>query len=324
MKKYLKDLEAELKKLKISDAEVQEILADHREMIEAAQADGISDEELVEKFGEPKAVAQELKSDVLEAKSQKSEPVVGEGELEGYELFKTFPVIDEVKEVQIKLVSEDLVYFPYDGTSIQVYAKKLKKPDNYKVTFEEGVFVLKRLSSKSFGLFGGNSSPDFGVMVPFELYYDNFDVASVSGDYKLDSINTKSFSANSTSGDYELSNLKVTEAKFRTVSGDIEVSGLNGEEVQVSLVSGDLELENARVEKELNVNTVSGDVDVDNFFGEHIAFKSVSGDLSGKEAYPNSVDLKSVSGDIKISNSNKSHKIDVKYKKSISGDIRIN
>ena len=60
MKKFLKDLETELRKNKLSGAEIKEILADHEEMIQSAKNEGLTDEELEAKFGNPKKVAEEL------------------------------------------------------------------------------------------------------------------------------------------------------------------------------------------------------------------------------------------------------------------------
>jgi len=46
-------LEKELKKLKISSSEIAEILRDHTEIIESALSEGVSEEELSLKFGNP-------------------------------------------------------------------------------------------------------------------------------------------------------------------------------------------------------------------------------------------------------------------------------
>jgi uncharacterized membrane protein len=60
MKKFLKDLETELRKNNLSENEIKEIMADHEEMIQSAKSEGLTDEELEAKFGSPKNVAEEL------------------------------------------------------------------------------------------------------------------------------------------------------------------------------------------------------------------------------------------------------------------------
>ena len=325
MKKYLKDLATELKKLKISDEEIAEILADHTEMINAAKEDGLSDEELEQKFGNPAKVAKELKDDSFSSEIKlQVESVIENGELEGYELFKTFPVLEAVTKVSIKVVSEDVVYFPYDGTSIQVYANKLKKPEDYIVSFENGEFILKRTKDRGINIFGSKSTPDFGIMMPFEQYMELFEVSVVSGDFKIDQVDSKVFNLKTTSGDFELSNIKGKSIKFTTVSGDFEVYGVQGKSLDISLVSGDCEMENIKLEGDMTINTVSGDIEVTNFEGNNISVRTVSGDFEGKEVYPKTVELKSVSGDIEIENDNKQRSIEVLSKKTLSGDVTIN
>ena len=125
MKKYLENLEKELKKLKINDQEIAEILADHKEMIEAAKDDGVSDDELFEKFGSPDKVAKELSEDVPQKVNV--EVKVGEDELEGFKLFKSFYALNDIKSVSIELVNENVLYFPYDGDQIEIYEKNMKK-----------------------------------------------------------------------------------------------------------------------------------------------------------------------------------------------------
>lgn len=325
MKKYLKNLEAELKKLKISDQEIAEILADHKEMINAAQEDGLTDDELELKFGNPEQIAKELKNDNFQSGlNDRVEPVAGEGELKDYTLFKAFPVNEGVQKVSVNLVSEDVVYFPYDGQSIQVFAKKLKDPEKYIAEFTNGEFVLKKRKGNEINIFGRRSTPDFGIMMPFEQYFEVFSINTVSGDFLIDQVNSKEFNLKTTSGDFELSNIKVEDAKLNTVSGDFEVTGFSSNTLDISLVSGDCEMENVKINGDVSVNTVSGDFELNNFVAENISFRTVSGDLEGREVYPKTMELKSVSGDIEIYNSNKSHHIEILSKKSLSGDVTIN
>lgn len=320
MKKFLEDLEQELKKLKVNKAEIAEILADHKEMIEEAKKEGLSEEELEVKFGDPKKVAGELFRDSLRETYQ--DDVIQDGELEGYSLFKSFEAIDGVTEVDIKLVSEDLVYLPNDTNTIEVYVKRMKHEEDYQVEYNEGVFTLHRVSQKSIRLFGNNNSPDFAVRVP-KSELKRFNLSVVSGDFEVNQVTCVDFLVKSTSGDGELSRISVTEdLKINTVSGDLEIENATANNLEITTVSGDVEFKNVGVANEIHGNSVSGDVEAENVTGEFLNFRTVSGDFEGKEVYVKKVQVKSVSGDFDIKNSTHDQEIAIN-KKTVSGDVTI-
>ena len=325
MKKYLEDLEKELKKLKMSDLEISDILNDHKEMIAAAKDDGVTDEELEEKFGNPERVAKELKDDTFDASfNTKDDKVYGTDEFEEYELFKTFPVSGDVTNVLINLISEDVVFYPYEGNEIKIFAKDMKNPDDYEIVYIDNQLIINRKNNKLFKMFSNNNSANFGIMIPLGLDLASFEVKNISGDYEVKSVNAIKFEFKSTSGDVELENIHAKDFNINTVSGDLELENCSAEDMEISLVSGDCDMEKIDVNNKITINSVSGDVDAEAVKCQHLSFRTVSGDFEGKEVYPESVDLKSVSGDISISNSNKDHKIDVKSKKTLSGDVTIN
>lgn len=324
MKRYLKDLEAELRKLNLSEEDIFEILEDHKEMILSAQEEGLSDDELESKFGDPVKVASDLVGNqpfVTEV-----ETTLGEGELEGYTLVENFNIvgnIEELKDVEIALVSEDLIYFPYDGESIEVYAKGKFEREDYDISFVSNTFTLKRKGKKkswSFNL----KTPDFGVRVPSTLL-KTFDLSLVSGDATIEKVNAKKIDVKSTSGDIQLTNITTPkDLKLSLVSGDAKLNGVNALNLIVSSVSGDVEIAKTSLEEELNVNVVSGDANVTNIQTPEVVFKSVSGDFQGSEVYCDGITFKSVSGDFNINNNNKDHKIEIRKKKTLSGNVTIN
>lgn len=326
MKNYLKDLEKELKKLKINENEIKEIISDHLEMLEEAKADGITDEDLTNKFGSPEAVANQIYKDNFETKfNGETSSVIEEGALKGYELFKAFPVISGIEKFTVSLVSEDLIYVPYEGESIQVFSKNLENPDDYQMSFVEGEFILKRVSKAKFRIgFAKKKSPDFGLKVPMGALIKDFNYTNVSGDAEIDKLVANTITFKTTSGDFEISNLTAEgEVKLVAVSGDFEIAGLQAKELNIQLVSGDAELSQVKIEKDVTINTVSGDAEIKDLVCEHIDFRSVSGDFDGLEVYPESVGLKSVSGDFEIVNKTHDKEIIVTAKKTISGDVSI-
>jgi len=323
MKKFIEDLKQELNKLKISEHEINEILSDHEEMIEEAKRDGLNEEELNIKFGEPKKVARELYQDLL--KTQGNDNIgTKETDYKGFELYKTFPILDDVEEINIVLVNEDIVYIPSEQESIEVYAKNLRKEENYNIEYEEGKFTLERLHSKKMiQLFKNSSHTEFIVKVPL-IELKQFNITVISGDFEVNGVTTLECKIKSTSGDGELHNILVNETlSINTVSGDMELVKVSANNMEIALVSGDAEIEETQITNELHINTVSGDADIKNSSADLINFRSVSGDFEGKEVYANRVQVKTVSGDFDIENSEKDHEIIVVSKKTVSGDVTI-
>lgn len=325
MKKYLKDLETELKKLKISKEDIAEILEDHKEMLSEATLEGVSDDEIALKFGDPEKLAKELHEDVLsERMSKKAESVLGTGSLKDYELINSFPTLDTLNAVNISLISEDLIYFPYEGESIEVYVIGKYREEDYTINYKDGTFNLQKSKRGSSGIFFSKKSPDFGVRVP-SGQLEEFTLNLISGDAELDEINADTIRLKTVSGDIEATNLtSSSNIEVSVVSGDVELQSVVAKGFEMTMVSGDLELRQANFDDAIYVNTVSGDVECNDVKVSEIQFKTVSGDFEGEEVYCNTVSLKSVSGDFEIHNSNHNQEIEVVSKKSLSGTVTIN
>jgi hypothetical protein len=324
MKKYLKDLETELKKLNVSDEEIAEILADHKEMLEEAQSEGVTDEEMISKFGDPKNIARDLYEDVLdEDLSQKEEPVFGTESLQGYELMKSIQVLEGLNAVNINLVSEDIIFFPYEGETIEVYVRGKFNEEEYTINFKDGIFNLIKSKGKvSFNIFG-KKTPDFGVRFP-QCHLENFKLSLVSGDGNIEDINADGVTFKTVSGDLKVSNItSTTKVEVSVVSGDVKLNSLSSAKLEMSSVSGDVSLKKVKLEEQAFMSTVSGDINADTVKVPEIEFRTVSGDFNGKEVYCDVVSLKSLSGDFTIENSNKDHKIEVTSKSSLSGKVTI-
>jgi len=325
MKKYLKDLEAELKKLKISKEEIAEILEDHKEMISEATAEGLSDDEIALKFGDPEKIAKELYEDAFSEKtSTKAKPVFGTESLKDYELIKSFQTLDTLKAVNISLISEDLIYFPYEGEAIEVYVIGKYREEDYTINFKDGTFNLQKSKRSNSGIFFAKKTPDFGLRVP-AVQLEEFKLNLISGDAELEEINADIIKLKTVSGDIEAKNLTSSNTiEVSVVSGDVELQSVVAQGLEMTMVSGDVELRQANFDDSIYVNTVSGDVEANDVKVSEIQFKSVSGDFQGEEVYCNSVSVKSVSGDFEIQNSIHDQKIEVVSKKSLSGEVTIN
>ena len=316
MKKFLENLRKELKKLNFKNDEIEEIISDHEEMIGIAKEQGLTDEELHLKFGDPEKLAQDLKENTTSFVVEK-----GGNSVEGYTLLKTFPVLGKTFNVEINIISDDIKYEIHDEDQIEVHYKNISDIDKYEVGFDGQTFTLKRHEKSRIFSFT-KSSGKFIVRVPEGITSDEFHIISVSGDGKATGINTKELAIKTTSGDFKLRAVQAEETKVATVSGDLVVESAKFQSLSCSMVSGDATLNSVTVEEDITVNTVSGDMKIEDTSCENFTFKTVSGDCKGKEFYPKTISSRSVSGDLKIENS-KEQAINILKQTAVSGKVKI-
>lgn len=321
MKKYLSALEKELKKLKMSYEEVDEILSDHKEMIETALNEGLTEEDLHQKFGKPEELARQLFEDSM----NEGIPVNVGGtfdpnKLEGYALFKSFNVLGEAYDVSIGLISEDVRMYTHDQDTIEVYHKG--DTANFDLSFEQNVFSFK--AKKKVGFFNFKKSTKFVVVLPTTAACKEFHFSITSGDAELEGIVSKESKINTVSGDIVLRDYISGDTKFNTISGDFEIFGVQTDDLFCKAISGDYEVESGKVNGSLMLKTISGDFELKQVVAGATTFNSVSGDLDGSDFYPTEITVKTVSGDVEISNSDSTKAISLVSKKSASGDVKIN
>ncbi len=321
MKQFLKDLKKELTKLKFSENEIKEILADHEEMIQVAIDEGLLETELEQKFGVPKKVAQEL-SDDSKKTGEEGNPS-NNTSIEGYTFFNSFPVTDEVIDVNISVIDEDVEYVSAETSSIEVFYQGIDDIEKYDISLKAGIFKI-RCEKRGISFFMKRRSPKFIVKFPMGMKNKLFNYKTVSGDAIIYGVSTDEFTVKTTSGDMKIEKLDSKEFKLSSVSGDITISNLKAIGFKVSLVSGDMNMINSTIENDMDVNTVSGDAKIKDTSATNTSIKTVSGDLNAEEFYPKTVSLKSVSGDINIKNKLKDKEIKILHKKTLSGNISIN
>jgi len=317
MKKFLEDLKKELQKRNLSSKDIEEILADHEEMIQSALLQGLSEEELNSRFGDPVSLADDLadtSGERVEAKQTKYDE---------YKLHKTYLVTSDQLNVESSLVSEKIIYQASEDDSIKVYYKGNSKIDDYEISYQGNLFKIAAPKKIGF-LFMRNITDDmsFIVELPKTVLIQSFSLKGVSSDAKVLNLDIKDFTLSTTSGDITLDNLKLGTTKWNTVSGDIEVTQSKIELLASSQVSGDLLMNHIEVLGNVRLNTVSGDVKIENASCNICELSSVSGDLKGIEFYPEKLSLKSVSGDIVLNNKS-DKKVDIIKSSSVSGKVVI-
>nr|AJG37903.1 hypothetical protein [Firmicutes bacterium enrichment culture clone fosmid MGS-M1] len=298
MKTFLENLKKELEKRHFTKEDIEEILEDHQEMIEEAKNDGLSDDDLIEKFGEPSKLAEDLSG------SKSSNEVTEEVNTDDYKLLQSFPVLENNVDVIISLTSDDVECVAHDEETFEVFYKKVKNINDYKLNFDGKVFSLEE--KKKIGLFGFKvGSGQFIVKVPKELNPNNLSIKIVSGEVALVQVNAK-------------------DVSLRAVSGNLVVRQGQYASLDMSIVSGDAKVNNVDISKDASINSVSGDITLSEVTAKNFFVKTVSGDCKGREFYPENVRLKSISGDMKITNSDQSRIVNIISKKTLSGEIRIN
>lgn len=319
MKKYLRDLEEELRKNNLREDEINEILADHKEMIQSAKNEGLSDDELNEKFGNPKDVAEELSDfseQVDDEKKDKKDKEPKTAEM----------VFDDVKDnynVEIGLINEDIKIKPTEGKKIILEIFGNIKIDKYQVGFENNRFYLESPKGFKTNYFGFNSKKKFFLYLPIDFQINETKVKLINGDAKIRSIVSKQMELTTNNGNLQLEKIDVEELKLKAINGDVTAKDSKCKSLNISTISGDLDFKNMKVEKDVFANTVSGNIKISNSECSEIRLKTVSGDIKGNEFYPGAISLSSVSGDIKIVNSDESKPIRFTEKKSVSGNIKI-
>ena len=317
MKKYLKDLEEELRKNNLSEKEIKEILADHEEMIETAKNEGLSEEELNEKFGNPKDVAEEL-SDFSE-QADESEEEEKEANSKTFE----FTGVKEGYKVNISLINEDVKVITNEGDKITLEVIGISNVKKYDIGFENNEFFLKAPTGLRFNYFSGRKEQKFIVNLPKAITVGEFRVKLVNGDAKIKNIVSEMMELGTNNGDFKLKNLETKQLKLSNINGDVSIESVKCDNLKVSTISGDLEIKDLKVKEDFFANTVSGDVKINDSECRELSLKTVSGDVKGDEFYPQKLSLSSVSGDVKIVNSDEDRKVIVLKKRSVSGDIRL-
>jgi hypothetical protein len=318
MKRFIEDLRQELKKRHVANKTIEDIIADHEEMIRVAQEEGMSESEIIKKFGDPKKLAEELAQDIEPDESTEQETVSEDD----FTLFRTYPVEEDFVKFQFNLVSDDMTVKPSSDNQIKVYYKKIKNIRNYEIEFKHQELTIK--APKYIGFVFNLSRGDgaFIVEVPKDLLISKYAQSSVNADVTLVEQHVKIFDLNSTNGDITVIKSKLGQTKWNTVSGDVNITESTIDEVIATHVSGDLFIKDTVTLHDLKINTVSGDIKIENSVCNHLDLSTVSGDANGKEFYPRSVELRSVSGDIRIKN-HENKPIEIIRKKSLSGSIVI-
>jgi len=316
VKQYLNDLKTALSESKrFTEAEINDILADHEEMISEALASGLAETEIETKFGNPQKVATDLidSCGAKHAKDSKRE--------DGAAVFTGVPPAGVIN-LTFRLASEDITITAEARDDIAVFAEGDAKVDLYEIGFVGNEFVIKMKKNQFRGWFQ-RGELSFDVRIPGRMEVGEVIFQKASGDYKIDGVKAAKLRINIASGDGEISDGSIEQIDIASVNGDLKMERLILGAVSINQVSGDLVIEHVVCEGDLEIGSTSGDVEIIDTTCANASFHTVSGDLEGSEFYPATIKLNSVSGDVNIENTDRTRTIQVKTTHSISGSIRI-
>ena len=308
MKTFLENLKKELKNQKMNESDIKEIIQDHEDMIKEAMDDGLKAEDISQKFGDPKDLAESLAEGYESNETDKGEKLLFRGQ--------------DIESLSVGFYNEDIRIERTNDEDVQVYGCNVIDV-NYNIYLEDKTLHIERKNSNSIKFRIFRETGHFKVLIPNQLELKELKVHSKSSDVDLSDLTSENLNIHVVSGDLTLKKIQAKHFDFKTVSGDGDFDDCQFESLKASLVSADLDCNNLTIKNDFYVNTVSGDVEIDHGSCQEMHFHTVSGDLTGKEFYPEKVALKSVSGDIDISNSIKDKKIEIISKKTFSGDVNI-
>jgi len=299
----------------MSETEIADIIADHEEMINNAIEAGLSEDELNKKFGDPHRLAEELAGGETSSGVDEDDMV----------LWKTFAVTSEPYSVEIKSTDEEISFRPSKDGQIHVYYHGKRPSDKVGCTFEDNklVFTTPKTREMFFFMRSHGDTSYFVFELPIEPVVDEFKLTNINGDCHLNGLTINQFVINTTNGDISCQNLSIDEVKWNTVNGDMSLSSTRAGSILTSQISGDMTLKKLEVKADIKMSSVSGDIRVEDTSCDELDLNTVSGDLIGKEFYPRKITLRTISGDVRIDNSEKTEII-IDKQRSLSGDIRIN
>lgn len=320
MMTYLEDLKNELKKRNVSQDEIDDIIRDHDEMISEALREGLTEEEIPQRFGDPKALAEELSSNTTSRDAYEE----SDDSQDDFKLFKSFMPSEDEQKVYIAMVYQDVTVRASNDSDYHVNYQGPGDINEYNISYHHG--ELKIESPKFKGLLFKRNKKDsisFIIEVPKSIELVEFKHKTVSGDIDFRDVNAKDAAFSITSGDLNLKNTKVDKLVVNTVSGDVNVKELSARVVETSQVSGDMNMSQVIITELIHAGSVSGDFSFNEAHVEVAEFNMVNGDVEGKEFYPKMISFKSVSGDLDIKNNERT---DIKMQKTntLSGKININ
>ena len=303
----------------------EEILSDLRDFFENGKNQGRQEDELIKELGTPEDFCEILINENESEYSQefKKDIVIKNTEGDFYNTRHNFN--GDLEELSIETDSADIELIPSDTNGFEINGKDLDK--KAELGFDDSgnkLSISLKRKKRSFVdmIFNFNNQNSWKINIFYKTErFAQINLKTVSGDLKLDKINSALFSLKTVSGDIIGNSINVDLFKFKSVSGDVKVKEIISKKIKFESVSGDIKSDNLESD-DIRFKSVSGDIKINNVSNSFNG-SSVSGDIIVYcNKLPEKISLKTVSGDIELKIDKRS---DFEYDiKTLSGDIKSN
>ncbi|MEG2010217.1 MAG: DUF4097 family beta strand repeat-containing protein [Oscillospiraceae bacterium] len=149
------------------------------------------------------------------------------------------------------------------------------------------------------------SSTSGGVNLRDLAFEGDVRIELTSGEIVLENVDAKTIFANNSSGEVSVANVKTQVLNLASISGDVSAVNSSGTRTEISTTAGEIELSRLGG-KQVKLDAVSGDIE-GTVLGSPADYTVHSDTVSGEnnlseygEKGENSLDIKTVSGDIEI------------------------
>ena len=201
----------------------------------------------------------------------------------------------DIEKVDIALISEDFEIKPVNGNEITIeYSDYEENPiyeakaENNKLTFKRDTSITKidGIEDIIVELLGDNDNNQKPILISLpRTLVAEYNIASVSGSFKGESLNAKKLNIASTSGNISLDQGSASEdINIVSVSGDINLSNIESkEDIAFSTTSGNHKLSNISCAQNIELNSISGEITANSLSCRNIEVNTTSGSLNFTE-----------------------------------------
>ncbi|MCI2068174.1 MAG: DUF4097 family beta strand repeat-containing protein [Bacilli bacterium] len=244
---YLNALKGELKNQGIEGAD--EIAKKYESRFELAKEAGFSEEEAIEKFGQPKAIVDALKAEQDKAKAEMSIEEKNGNDFKDTKKPWTFIFSLVADNVEFSYGNVDKPYVDFNGAD----------PDNYRITQDAHFFKLEFIPLAKF--IANMHAYTLKIILPSGEDIDSFRISNASANVNIPYIKSKEFNYSVVSGKLTTDDVRAATLKISNVSGHLFLKSVTADEMKISTVSGDTDIDYAEIKK-LRLSTVTGNVKI--------------------------------------------------------------
>ena len=195
---------------------------------------------------------------------------------------KTFNT-DEISEIYIDMVSTDINIISTNEEEIRVHFygevstnKKMELPSL--VAYQSGDELRIEIIQPKTILIGISI---FRTKLDIYIPEDSIEVLkadTISSDTSVNNLKVDEFDLATVSGDFKGESLFASDLRLNSISGDISLKEYKGD-ININNVSGDVVLEGGRQNDNIEVVTVSGDIYVEQEDSSNMNIRTTSGDI---------------------------------------------